>query len=65
MGIPIPANNLGQILLDMLDGMDVTMKLNCMYINTQQILKLMMQNVPDYQNGKVLCILFPWKFIQN
>ncbi|KAL4236584.1 hypothetical protein ACF0H5_004969 [Mactra antiquata] len=49
MGTPVPANNLGQILLEALDSMDSGQKLDCLHINGQQILKLMIENVPDYE----------------
>lgn len=49
MGLPIPNNNLGQVLLGALKGLSDEEILNVMYINTQQIVKLMEASIPDFE----------------
>ncbi|XP_053394935.1 GPI ethanolamine phosphate transferase 2-like [Mercenaria mercenaria] len=48
MGLPIPNNNLGQVLVGALEGLSGEEKLSAMYINSQQIVKLMEKSVPDF-----------------
>ncbi|XP_060576891.1 GPI ethanolamine phosphate transferase 2-like isoform X3 [Ruditapes philippinarum] len=49
MGLPIPKNNLGQVLIAALEGLNNEEKLNTMYINMQQIVKLMEKRVSDFE----------------
>lgn len=51
MGLPIPSNNLGQALTQPLSRLSDLEKLANLYINAQQIISLMEQNVPDFEHG--------------
>ena len=51
MGLPVPSNNLGQGLVNVLDGFTDVEKLNLLYLNCQQVLQLLEQNVPDPTSG--------------
>ena len=53
MGLPIPNNNLGQVLQGVLEagGLGAEAILDVLYINSQQIVQLMEANVPSYKSG--------------
>jgi len=51
MGLPIPSNNLGQLLLQPLGTLTDTEKLASVYINAQQIVSLMKPNVANFKKG--------------
>ena len=51
LGIPIPQNNIGQVITDMLQGYSVEQKLLAQYHNALQILRLFKVNVPNYEQG--------------
>ena len=57
MGLPIPNNNLGQVLIGALEGLSIEEKLNIMYINMQQIVKLMEKSVSDFEKGMIKNLL--------
>ena len=53
MGLPIPNNNLGQVLQGVLEagGVPVESILELLYFNTLQVVRLMEANVPGYKYG--------------
>ena len=55
LGLPIPKNNLGQVLQGVLEagGVPVESVLELLYFNSLQIVKLMEANIPGYKYGKL------------
>ena len=52
LGVPIPQNSLGTVITQALGGLDMRHKLQASYVNGQQILKVLQENVPSYTEGK-------------
>ena len=59
LGLPIPKNNLGQVLQGVLEagGVPVESVLELLYFNSLQIVKLMEANIPGYKYGKLTPII--------
>ena len=51
LGVPIPQNNLGTIIVPMLNELDSRDKLRALYSNAKQLLMVMQENVRDYKRG--------------
>ena len=66
MGLPIPNNNLGQVLQGALEagGLGVEAILDVLYINSLQIVQLMEANVLSYKSGMPLEYLFCYNSFQ-
>ncbi|KAH3721151.1 hypothetical protein DPMN_064067 [Dreissena polymorpha] len=47
MSLPLPTNNLGQVILGAVDGLSVSQKLDTLYLNCQQIHGLLLSSVAD------------------
>ena len=51
LGVPIPQNNLGTLILPILNGLQARYKLRAIYSNAKQLLKVLQMNIPDYERG--------------
>ncbi|WAR23878.1 PIGG-like protein [Mya arenaria] len=51
LGLPPPSNSLGQLLVSVFDGFTDQQKLDSLYVNLQQVIRLMEQSVEDIEKG--------------
>ncbi|XP_052774219.1 GPI ethanolamine phosphate transferase 2-like isoform X2 [Mya arenaria] len=49
LGLPPPSNSLGQLLVSVFDGFTDQQKLDSLYVNLQQVIRLMEQSVEDIE----------------
>ena len=57
LGLPVPQNSLGTVIVDALSGLTIRQKLSATYINAQQLLRVLENNVGNYkQGGQVACV---------
>lgn len=52
LGLPVPQNNLGTLIIDVLSGLTVRQKLSATYVNAQQLLRVLENNVRNYKQGE-------------
>lgn len=57
LGIPIPKNNLGTIVTDVLSGYSIKQKLTLLLINGLQMVEVLKHNVVDFELGKIIILI--------
>lgn len=53
MGVPIPINNIGKVLLDTLSNHTIRQKIAVMHQNAQQAIQVLKNYVSDVEKGKI------------
>ena len=56
LGLPVPQNSLGTLIIDALSGLTIRQKLSATYINAQQLLRVLENNVKNYKQGWWVCV---------
>ena len=51
LGVPIPQNNLGVVIPDVLDIFPMSTQLGILHANVQQLSEVFKTNVPNYEKG--------------
>ncbi|KAI0230579.1 GPI ethanolamine phosphate transferase 2 [Lamellibrachia satsuma] len=49
LGLPVPQNSLGTLIIDVLSGLTIRQKLSATYVNAQQLLRVLENNVKNYK----------------
>lgn len=52
LGLPVPQNSLGTLIIDALSGLTIRQKLSATYVNAQQLLRVLENNVKNYKQGE-------------
>jgi len=51
LGLPVPQNSLGTLIIDVFSGLTIRQKLSATYINAQQLLQVLENNVKNHKQG--------------
>ena len=56
LGLPVPQNSLGTLITDVFRGLTIRQKLSATYINAQQLLRVLQNNVKNHKHGRFVCV---------
>ena len=57
LGLPVPQNSLGTLIIDVFSGLTIRQKLSATYINAQQLLQVLENNVKNHKQGWFVWIM--------